>query len=74
MSAAARGGAVQAVTEAAPDIEALRRRLADVDYISRPRLPTALFLSLRLPQPLLIERAAAGLAQAPDRQPVASSP
>ena len=55
MSAAARAGAVQAVTEAAPDIDTLRRRLADVDYIADLGLATAMFLALRLPQPLLLE-------------------
>jgi MoxR-like ATPase len=39
----------------APDIETLARRLADVDYLVDEGLATSLFLSLRLPQPLLLE-------------------
>ena len=38
-----------------PDIESLARRLDEVDYLADPGLATALFLSLRLPQPLLLE-------------------
>jgi MoxR-like ATPase len=38
-----------------PDIEALARRLADVDYLVDEGLATSLFLCLRLPQPLLLE-------------------
>jgi MoxR-like ATPase len=39
----------------APDVETLARRLASVDYLVDEGLATALFLSLRLPQPLLLE-------------------
>jgi MoxR-like ATPase len=39
----------------APDVEALARRLAAVDYLVDEGLATAMFLSLRLPQPLLLE-------------------
>ncbi|WP_028059792.1 AAA family ATPase [Candidatus Solirubrobacter pratensis] len=39
----------------APDAETLARRLAAVDYLVDEGLATALFLSLRLPQPLLLE-------------------
>ena len=39
----------------APDVETLARRLAAVDYLVDEGLATALFLSLRLPQPLLLE-------------------
>ena len=39
----------------APDIETLARRLAAVDYLVDEGLGTSLFLSLRLPQPLLLE-------------------
>jgi MoxR-like ATPase len=39
----------------APDIETLARRLADVDYLVDEALATSMFLSLRLPQPLLLE-------------------
>jgi MoxR-like ATPase len=38
-----------------PDIETLARRLAAVDYLVDEGLATAMFLSLRLPQPLLLE-------------------
>jgi MoxR-like ATPase len=39
----------------APDIETLAQRLAAVDYLVDEGLATSLFLSLRLPQPLLLE-------------------
>ncbi len=38
-----------------PDIETLAVRLAEVDYLVDEGLATSLFLSLRLPQPLLLE-------------------
>jgi MoxR-like ATPase len=38
-----------------PDIETLARRLADIDYLADEGLATSMFLSLRLPQPLLLE-------------------
>src|SRR6188768_2711076 len=38
-----------------PDIETLAQRLADVDYLVDEGLATSMFLSLRLPQPLLLE-------------------
>ena len=38
-----------------PDIETLARRLADHDYLVDEGLATSMFLSLRLPQPLLLE-------------------
>ncbi len=38
-----------------PDVETLARRLADVDYLVDEGLATGMFLSLRLPQPLLLE-------------------
>src|SRR3954462_6382903 len=38
-----------------PDVETLARRLAAVDYLVDEGLATAMFLSLRLPQPLLLE-------------------
>ena len=43
------------VAARAPDVEALARRLADVDYLVDEGLATSIFLSLRLPQPLLLE-------------------
>ena len=38
-----------------PDVETLARRLADVDYLVEEGLATSMFLSVRLPQPLLLE-------------------
>jgi MoxR-like ATPase len=38
-----------------PDVETLAQRLAVVDYLVDEGLATAMFLSLRLPQPLLLE-------------------
>src|SRR5438874_3678660 len=43
------------VRRVVPDIETLARRLADVDYLVDEGLATSMFLSLRLPQPLLLE-------------------
>jgi MoxR-like ATPase len=43
------------VSSAVPDIESLKGRLDAVDYLADDGLATALFLSLRLPQPLLLE-------------------
>jgi MoxR-like ATPase len=44
-----------AIGAAVPDIEALAQRLDGADYLADEGLATALFLSLRLPQPLLLE-------------------
>jgi MoxR-like ATPase len=44
-----------ALERLAPDADELVRRLDAVDYLTDPGLATALFLSLRLPQPLLLE-------------------
>jgi MoxR-like ATPase len=38
-----------------PDVETLAQRLAAVDYLADEGLATSMFLSLRLPQPLLLE-------------------
>jgi MoxR-like ATPase len=38
-----------------PDVETLAHRLAGVDYLVDEGLATSMFLSLRLPQPLLLE-------------------
>jgi MoxR-like ATPase len=46
------------VAHLAPDIETLAQRLAGVDYLVDEGLATAMFLSVRLPQPLLLEGAA----------------
>jgi MoxR-like ATPase len=49
------GEAAGEVRNLVPDIETLARRLADVDYLVDEGLATSMFLSLRLPQPLLLE-------------------
>ncbi len=49
------GGAADEVSVLVPDIETLARRLADVDYLVDESLATSMFLSARLPQPLLLE-------------------
>ena len=51
----ATGGAAGELRHLAPDVETLARRLATVDYLVDEGLATALFLGLRLPQPLLLE-------------------
>jgi MoxR-like ATPase len=43
------------VRELVPDVEALAARLDAVDYLADEGLATAMFLALRLPQPLLLE-------------------
>jgi MoxR-like ATPase len=76
VSATARPGAETPVSVAVPDIETLSRRLDGVDYLTDDGLATALFLSLRLPQPLLLEgeagvgktEAAKALAEALDTE------
>ena len=52
---APRAAAVNELEHLAPDVETLAQRLAAVDYLVDEGLATALFLSLRLPQPLLLE-------------------
>ena len=49
------GEAAGELRHLAPDVETLAQRLAGVDYLVDEGLATALFLSLRLPQPLLLE-------------------
>ena len=49
------GEAAGEIRHLVPDIETLARRLADVDYLVDEGLATSMFLSLRLPQPLLLE-------------------
>jgi MoxR-like ATPase len=51
----ARPGAAAALVELVPDAATLARRLDAADYLADEGLATALFLSLRLPQPLLLE-------------------
>ncbi len=55
MTAPARAGAGAEVARRVPDIETLRGRLDEADYLADDGLATALFLSVRLPQPLLLE-------------------
>src|SRR5450432_1825765 len=49
------GEAAGEIRRLVPDIETLARRLASVDYLVDEGLATAMFLSVRLPQPLLLE-------------------
>ncbi len=52
------GEAAGELRHLAPDLETLARRLRSVDYLVDEGLATSMFLSLRLPQPLLLEGAA----------------
>jgi MoxR-like ATPase len=52
---AARAGAEPSVVAALPDVDALAAALDAADYLVDPGLATALFLAVRLPQPLLLE-------------------
>jgi MoxR-like ATPase len=49
------GEAPDEIRRLVPDAETLARRLAAVDYLVDEGLATSMFLSLRLPQPLLLE-------------------
>jgi MoxR-like ATPase len=49
------GEAADEIRHLVPDVETLAVRLAAVDYLVDEGLATAIFLSLRLPQPLLLE-------------------
>jgi MoxR-like ATPase len=49
------GEASGEIRQLVPDVETLARRLAEVDYLVDEGLATSMFLSLRLPQPLLLE-------------------
>jgi MoxR-like ATPase len=49
------GEAAGEVAHLVPDVETLARRLAEVDYLVDEGLATSMYLSLRLPQPLLLE-------------------
>jgi MoxR-like ATPase len=51
----ATGEAAAEIRHLVPDVETLARRLAGVDYLVDEALATSMFLSLRLPQPLLLE-------------------
>jgi MoxR-like ATPase len=50
-----RSGAPAALVDLIPDAAALTARLDAVDYLADEGLATAMFLALRLPQPLLLE-------------------
>jgi MoxR-like ATPase len=50
-----RPGAEPSVRELVPGVEELAARLDAVDYLADEGLATAMFLALRLPQPLLLE-------------------
>ncbi len=49
------GEATDEVAALVPDVETLARRLGAADYLVEEGLATSIFLSLRLPQPLLLE-------------------
>ncbi len=49
------GGAEGEIRRLVPDVETLARGLAGVDYLVDEGLATSMFLSVRLPQPLLLE-------------------
>jgi MoxR-like ATPase len=49
------GEAADEIRQLVPDVETLARRLAAVDYLVDEGLATSMFLSLALPQPLLLE-------------------
>ena len=49
------GAAAGEVGRLVPDVETLAQRLGGVDYLVDEGLATSMFLSLRLPQPLLLE-------------------
>jgi MoxR-like ATPase len=49
------GDASDEIRQLVPDVETLAQRLGSVDYLVDEGLATSMFLSLRLPQPLLLE-------------------
>ena len=49
------GGGSDEIRHLVPDVETLAQRLAAADYLVDEGLATSMFLSLRLPQPLLLE-------------------
>ena len=55
MTESVTGEAEDEIRHLVPDVETLAQRLASVDYLVDEGLATAIFLSLRLPQPLLLE-------------------
>ncbi len=55
MSNAARSGAEEEIRRLVPDVASLMAALDDGDYLADVGLATALFLAVRLPQPILLE-------------------
>lgn len=55
MSGAARSGAEGEIRQLIPDVQSLAATLDDGDYLTDVGLATALFLAIRLPQPILLE-------------------
>ena len=55
MTATVTGDAEGEIRHLVPDVDTLAQRLASVDYLVDEGLATAIFLGLRLPQPLLLE-------------------
>ncbi len=55
MSTPARAGAQDDVRRLIPDVASLLKALDDADYLADVGLATALFLAIRLPQPILLE-------------------
>ncbi len=55
MTSPARAGAEDDVVRLVPDVAALMSSLDDDDYLADVGLATALFLAVRLPQPILLE-------------------
>jgi MoxR-like ATPase len=51
----ATGDPADEIRHLVPDVETVAQRLAAVDYLAGEGLATSIFLSLRLPQPLLLE-------------------
>jgi len=54
-SSPARGGATAGIRALVPDVTAFQAALAAEDYLADEGLATALFLAVRLPQPILLE-------------------
>jgi len=52
---AARAGAESEVKALVPDVDSLLHSLDGIDYLADPGLATALFLAVRMPQPILLE-------------------
>jgi len=55
MTPSARAGAEDEVKALIPDVESLLARLDEIDYLADAGLATALFLAVRMPQPILLE-------------------